>query len=421
MFKYSFCLLISLAVLMSLPAQTLQLQECRALARKFYPLTQQYALIEQSGRFSIDNAAKAWLPQLSFSGQASYQSEVVEFPKIGPTAAFPTLSKDQYKVSGELTQLIYDGAGTRNQKALLLVDQQIQTARLDQSLYALDERVDQLFFGILLQQEQLKQNDLLITDIEAGIRQTTGALENGTVFRSALDELKAAMLLSRQNRIAILANRDAYLKMLGAFIQKDLDSNTMLSLPAPVTITDSIHRPEQKLFSLTRQRSLVQEKSLQARSLPTVSAYFNAAYGRPTFNFISNDFGTFWIGGIRFAWNIGKQYTNKKEKQILGLSRQQTDAEEAAFLFNSALQLEQDKGAIRQYREQMANDQEIISLRTAVKQAAAAQLENGVITAHDYLLHVNEDNQARLNLSIHQVYLLKSIYQSQYHSGSQTN
>ncbi len=417
--KIFFTGLLVLVLCTGLRSQSLRLDTCQALALRNYPLVKQYGLIEASGRYSIENAGKNWLPQVNLTGQASYQNEVVSFPETGMPNAFPVLAKDQYKLGAEISQLLFDGGSTHQEKALREKEKELRQAELSQQLYPLQERINQLFFGILLLRDQLEQNRLLQNDIEAGIRQASAAVENGTTFRSAVDELRAALLNARQHRISLSANRDAYLQVLGAFLQRNLDSNTLLERPAEIAPGTTIRRPELRRFELQEQQLALQQKNLHSRNLPSVSAFFNAYYGRPTFNIVSNDFGDFWIGGIRFSWNLGKQYTYKRDRDILSLQQQQTALQKESFLFNTRLDLLQDNRQVQQFREQVQNDREIIVLRESVKKAAAAQLENGVITSHDYLVQVIEDNQARINLSLHEIYLLKAIYQTAYHTGYQ--
>jgi hypothetical protein len=61
----------------------------------------------------------------------------------------------------------------------------------------------------------------------------------------------------------------------------------------------------------------------------------------------------------------------------------------------------------------MQTDLQIIALKNQVKESAKAQLDNGVITASDYLREVHAEDQARQNLTLHQLQLLNATLQYQ--------
>jgi outer membrane protein TolC len=413
MMKY----LVLAMLLGSLPAlaqTSLTLEDCYQRAQKNYPLIKQRELISKAGSYNVANAAKGYLPQLTFSGQATYQSQVVEIPFPGASQ----LSKDQYKVQAEVSQILFDGGNIHYQKELSKANTAIQQQQLEVSLYNVRDRVSQLFFGILLIDEQLQQNQLRKEDISSGAHKTEGAVNNGTVLRSSLDELKAEILNTDQSRIQLNTSRNAYLQMLSLFINQSLDDQTSLVKPAPVALSPEIHRPELLLYDYQQTSYNIQEKQLKVSYLPKVNAFVQGAYGRPTLNFVSNDFGFFGLGGIRFSWALGSLYTNKNSKQLLHISRQNIDVQKETFLFNTKLTMTSQQMEAAQYNDLIRKDQEIIGLRTSVKKAAMAQLENGVITSHDYISQVNAENQARLALVLHEIQLLQIQYNHKNTSGN---
>jgi outer membrane protein TolC len=396
-------------------AQThLTLEDCYQLAQKNYPLIKQRELISRSGNYTVANAAKGYLPQLNFSGQATYQSQVVEIPV--PDA--PQLSKDQYKIQAELSQTLYDGGSIHYQKELSKANTAIQQQQLDVNLYNIRDQVSQLFFGILLIDGQLRQNELRKEDIGSGMHKTEGAVKNGSALRSSLDELKAELLNTEQTRVQLRASRQAYLQMLALFINQPLDDHTRLTQPAAATMPAEIRRPEILLYEYKQRSYDVQEKQLKVNYLPKVSAFVQGSYGRPTLNFVSNDFGFYALGGIRFSWGLGSLYTNKNSRQILRINKQDMDVQKETFLFNTRLTMTRQQIEAAQYSDLIQQDQEIIALRSAVKKAAVAQLENGVITSHDYITQVNAENQARQNLILHEIQLLQVQYNNKNTSGN---
>ena len=399
-------------------ATQLTLEECYVLARQNYPLIRERELILHTREYSVENASKGYLPQLSFSGQATYQTQTISFPFSIPGVKLPEFSKDQYRIQAELDQTIYDGGAIGQQKDLRRAEEGIQKANLEVNLYALKDRINQLFFGILLIDAQLEQNKLQRADLQSGADKTQASVNNGAAFRSSLDELKAEIFSTDQGRTELLASLNAYERMLSLFIGRQLDTNTSLVSPPPIPTAPEITRPELALFDFQKKTFDIQERQLRTNYMPKVNAFAQGAYGRPTLNFISNDFGFWALGGIRLSWSLAGLYTSKNDRRLLDIHRQDLDIQKETFLFNTRLSLDQQQSEVNKYQALIDQDQEIIGLRLSVKQAAGAQLENGVITSHDYINQVNAESQARQSLILHQVQLLQSEYNSKTVSGN---
>jgi outer membrane protein TolC len=414
--KASAALLLSLAGLCALAQEApLTLDSCYALAKRNYPLIRQHELIQRTRDYSVANAAKGWLPQFALSGQATYQTETISFPFKVPGTTLPVFSKDQYRIQAELDQTIYDAGAIKYQKQSREAEAGIEEQNLEVNLYALKERVNQLFFGILTIDEQLKQIDLQKADLQNGVDKTQASVSNGTAFRSSLDELKAEVLNTDQGRTELLATRKAFANMLSLFIGRPLEEDGGLEKPATPTATATalsgeIKRPELALFDFQKTAYDVQERQLRLGYMPKVSAFVQGAYGRPTLNFISNDFGFWAIGGVRFSWSMSGLYTHKNDTRLLDLSRNNLDLQKETFLFNTRLTLSQQDEVINKYRALLDQDQAIIDLRASVKTAALAQLNNGVSTSHDYITRVNAESQARQSLILHKIELLQAQY-----------
>ena len=285
-------------------------------------------------------------------------------------------------------------------------------------LYALKDRVNQLFFGILLIDEQLKQNALQTKDFKNEAEKTQASLTNGTSLRSNLDELNAEILVTDQSRTELLASRTGYLQMLSIFVNQPLDENTAFVKPPSIIVSAAIKRPELDLFLYQEKAIDIQELQLKSNYLPKVGAFVQGAYSRPTLNFISNDFGFWALGGIRFSWSLSALYTLKNDRRLLSVNRKTIDLQKQTFLFNTNLTLTQQNAEENKYTALLEKDQKIIGLRTSVKIAAAAQLENGVITSHDYITEVNAESQAKQGLILHEIQFLQSQYNSKNTSGN---
>lgn len=417
-------LFISPLLHISAVSQPLSLDACYQMARSNYPLIKKMDLVGKSSTFSLENISKAFLPQLNVTGQATYQSQTVSFSEalgginLPGGISLPNISKDQYKVQADVSQLIYDGGNVKNQRAFIMAGQTVQQQQIEVALYAVNERINQIYFSILLMEEQLKQNAIRKSDLQGAADKTEAALKFGTAFRSNLDQLNAEIVNVDMVAIELTANRTAYLKMLELFIGKPLQEDTVLEKPQSYTPSADIQRPELKLYDFQKLLVDAEEKKLKTDYMPKLSAFAQGAYGRPSLNFISNKFSAWYLVGARLNWNLGSLYTLKNNRHNLDISRSQVEADRETFLLNTNLSLRQQDGDIDKYNQLIARDARMIELRTSVKKSAMAQLENGVITTHDYIAHVNSENQARQTLVLHQIQLLQAQYKARYLTGN---
>ena len=389
---------------------SLSIEESYSLARQHYPLLKQLELIAKTEAWSLGNAAKGYLPQLNISGQATYQSEVTTIPVHIPGMNLPQMSKDQYKLYGEATQLLFDGGMIRQQQESLKSSSGIESQKVEVELYKLKERINQVFFGILILKEQIQQNELLKKDIQLGINKTAAAIQNGVALKSNLDILQAELLKVKQRSTELKFTLKGYADMLGLFIGRDLDERTNYIKPKPAVKALTILRPELQLYDLQRRNMDVQEKIIRAKNLPRFNLFFQGGLGRPALNMLNNDVEPFVIGGIRLSWSLAGLYTRKGEKAVLELNRKNIDLQKETFLLNTGFTLKQQDAELGKLEELLSADDEIIELRTRTKRTFYAQLTNGVINSNDYLREVNAEDQARQNKILHEVQLLLAQY-----------
>ncbi|MBZ4187823.1 TolC family protein [Niabella beijingensis] len=397
----------------------LTLPECYHLAEQNYPLIKRYELIRKATGYTIDNLQKGYLPQLSVYAQASYQSAVTELPVRLPGMSVPSLSKDQYKAYAQVDQVLYDGGAIRLQKELAQSSAAATEQQVAADLYQVRARINQLFFGILLTDARLKQNELLLSDLQLGLKKMQAAIKNGTAFRSNADLISADILTAGQHTTELLAARNAFADMLGQFIGKPVDEATVLQKPPPAITDSSIKRPELKVFDAQQKNLEIQNRLLTNSTRPRVGLFLQGGLGRPALNMLSNEFQGYYLGGIRLSWSPSSFYTLKKKRAAIDISRQEITVQEEAFRFNTGLSVKQQTREMGKYRQLLASDQEIIRLRRQVKTAAMAQLENGVITSTDFLKQVHDEDRARQNQLQHELELLLSQYDLQTITGNQ--
>ncbi|WP_268033198.1 TolC family protein [Algoriphagus sp. PAP.12] len=412
-------LLLLFAVVPTLSqTQHLSLEECQTLARENYPKIQQLDLIQQSRDFSLENAGKGNLPQININGQATYQSDVTQIPVEMPGTDIEVLSKDQYKVFGEISQPLTDMAIIKSQKKAIEIQSETKNNQLEVELYQLKDRINQLYFGILLLEQQKEQVNLLKKDIETGIKQVSAAIENGVALPSELDYFKAEMLNADQKSIELESQRSGMIQMLELFINQSISKDTYFEVPAILNLSDQITRPELALFKNQKESILIQKDLISNKNTPRLNLFLQGGYGRPALNMLNNDFDFYYLGGLRVNWSISRYYTSNKEKSLLDIQTSTVELQQETFLLNTKATLTRQKEEINKYDLLMASDQQIIDLREKVKSSALSQLEYGTLTGNDFMTYVNAVDQARQNLVLHKMQYLFAQHTYQYTSGN---
>jgi outer membrane protein TolC len=393
----------------------LSLQDCYNRAIENYPLIKQRYLIERTRTLSIENASRAALPNVMLGGQATYQSEVTQIP--GDMPGVKPLSRDQYRVFGEISQTLYHGGLVNQHKATEEINANIEQQKLDVDLYQIKNRINDLYFGILLLQEQASQSELVRQDLNAALKKTEAAIVNGTALKSAGDVLRAEVLLVDQRVIEMQSAERAYRDILALFINQTIDDETQLTKPVFTRTIGSIDRPELKLFEAQKKSAEANYSLFQARKKPRVELYIQGGYGRPGLNMLENSFTLYGLGGLRFSWLLSGYYTTRNEKEIFTLRQQSIDIQKEAFLFNTDLSIRQHESEIAKYRRLMDVDDQIISLRKNIRETAAVQLEQGVITSTDFIREVNAEDQAKKNRLLHEIQWLTAEARYQFSFG----
>ena len=411
---YSFLIIF---IQFNLNAQSLTVETCQTKAIANYPLVKQYGLIEQTSQFNISNANKGYLPQLSLSAKATYQSAVTQIPavlgqKLGVT--LPSLAKDQYQAVLEASQVIWDGGVISSQKNATNAGTEVERKKLEVDLYALKDRVNQLFFGILLLDEQLKQNDILENDLATNYNRLEAYKQNGIANQADIDAVHVEQLNVSQRDEDLQSTRKTYCMMLSALTGITISDQTELIRPVvDLSIKkDTLnHRPEISLFDAQNKMYESQKSILKAGNLPKLGAFIQGGYGQPGLNMFTIGFSPFYIGGLRLSWNISGLYSQKNNISKLESSMKTVDVQKETFLFNNSLITKQQQNDIVKLQTTLLNDDEIIRLRVNIKKAATAKMENGTSSVSDLIREINAENQARQLKSLHEIQLLMTVYQ----------
>ena len=387
----------------------LSLEEVYRMSEQNYPSIKQKGLILRTRDISIENLNTGFWPQVSFNGQGSYQSDVTSVKIPIPGVDIPVQPKKQYKGTADINQLIFDGGIISDQRKLQELNASVAESTVDVELYQLKNRINQIYFSILYQDELLRQTGLLINDVQIGINKVKPQVDNGTVLRSNLQVLQVQLLQTQQRAIEIKNTRKGLLDALSLFIQQPLNESARLIQPAiSISIDTVLNRPEIKLYENQSKLADVQRALVNDKNIPKISAFFQGGYGRPGLNLLSPKFAWFYITGVRLNWSFSGLYTSKKEKELASINQQTIELQKETFVLNTEAQLKQQKAEIDKYAELVRSDKEILELRDSITESAKAQLDNAVITGNDYLREINAADQARQALVIHQLQLLQA-------------
>ena len=403
---------------MPLSAQTLE--EVQSAAEQNYPLIRQYDLIAKTTDLTVANIGKGWLPQISASAQASYQSDVMAWPgqmedmmrQMG--IGVKGLKKDQYRVGIDVEQVVFDGGVMSSQKEIARRQGEIQATQNDVDLYQVRKRVNEMFFGLLLTERQMELNRDLQELLSANERKLASMLKRGTAAESDYLSVKAERLAVVQQMTGLEARKQALSRMLSVFCGMEITKVVKPGKIAVPTAQTASQRPELKAIDAQLRLADAQEKALDAALKPKLGLFAQGFYGYPGLNMFEDMTSHKWslngIVGARFSWNIGALYTRKNDKEKIRFRREQIETSRDVFLFNNNLEVIQQNENIDRYGKLLADDEEIVSLRASVRKAAESKLSHGIIDVNDLIKEINAENAARQQCSIHEIEMLKEIY-----------
>ncbi len=410
-------LLLSAVAFTGVSGQTLE--ECQQAAERNYPLIQQMDLIRQTTELNVQNIEKGWLPQVSASAQATLQSDVTAFPEQIQTVYqqmgidMKGLRKDQYRVGIDVQQTIYDGGAIRNQKEVARERGNVELAQNEVNMYNVRHRVNEMYFSLLLLDDQIRLNRDLQELLEANEKKLSTMLKGGTAAESDFLNVKAERMNVVQQLTNLETQRQAVARMLSVFCGIEVKEPSKPSATA-VQQTGN-QRPELRLVDAQLRLVEAQEKALNSALLPRLGVFAQGFYGYPGLNMFEDMMHRQWslngIVGARLQWNIGALYTRKNDKAKLNLLRQSAENSREVFLFNNNLEQIQQSESISRYQKLMEADEEIIRLRSQVRKAAESKLRHGIIDVNDLLREINAENAARVQQSIHEIEMLKEIFE----------
>ncbi len=416
-------IMISLAlIILSSGSWAQTLEECQQAAEKNYPLIKQYGLIAKTTQLTVKNIQRGWLPQVTASAQATYQSAVTAWPESMQSMYqqmglnMKGLRKDQYKIGVDLQQTIYDGGAISSQRNIAQQEGKVQEAQTETNLYQVRRRVNEMYFSLLLLNEQIQLNEDVKTLLLSSEKKLSAMVKGGTAATSDLDNVRAERLSVEQQNENLKQQKQMLQRMLSVFCGLEVNNTQK---PAPVQIASSVNnRPEMRLYNSQLELAEAKEKALDTQLRPKLGLFAQGFYGYPGLNMFEDMMNRKWslngIVGIKLSWNVSALYTRKNDKAKLNAQREMIENAREVFLFNNKLEEIQQNENINRYQTMMKSDDEIIVLRTNVRKAAESKLTHGIIDVISLLREINNENAAKTQQSIHEIDMLKEMYNLKY-------
>ena len=398
----------------------LSIEACYEKARANYPLIKQYGLIEKTKEYNLSNAAKGYLPQVTFSAQATYQSDVTEIPidldAIGLTGVkIPSVSQDQYKMELALSQTLWDGGAIRSERKALHTQAEVDQRDMDVNMYTINERVNQLYFGVLLADAQLEQNKVLQAELRRSCEQVSSYIKNGIAQQSDLDAIRVDLLKAKQTEAQFEHTKRAYREMLSRLIGEEIGEETRLVKPEAVRpLTKENNRPELELYQAQIRNLWAQDSRITAGMMPKLGLFVTGGYGKPGLDMFEDNFKAYYLAGVRLSWNLGSLYTRKNDRRKIQTGIRSIETQRETFLFNTSLDVAQRNATIDKYIDQLKYDDEIIALRGSVKRASEAKMANGTLSGTDLTRDIHAEQSAIQDKILHEIELLMAIYNLRY-------
>lgn len=400
------------------------IEQCVRLAEDNYPLIKKYELLSMTKEIDLSDINKGWLPGIGFYGQVTGQNVVPSFPNtltdvLGQMGQeVKGMGKIQYKIGVDISQNIWDGGLSKVRRDMTRSQEDTRKAALDVELYNVRERVENLYFAILLTEEQIAQNLITYNLLTGNYQKIEAMVRNGTAMQSDADMIEARMLTLNQAITSARSALKGYREVLGIFTGEKLDEQPLERPAAAEPAINESDRPELRLFESRLRLNSVSDRLADVSLRPKIGFFAQAFYGYPGFDYfksmMNRNLSFNILAGIKVAWNIDGFYTRKNSSRRTGLDREEINNEREVFLFNSGMQTASQRVAIEGLRDVMKDDSRIIELRTNVRRAAESQLENGIIDVTALLSKITDENLARIMAQFHEIQFLQEIYKLKY-------
>ncbi|MBQ7279320.1 MAG: TolC family protein [Bacteroidales bacterium] len=398
------------------------LDDCLRKAREHYPEVASYGLAERSGEYSMANAARGWQPRVVLSAQATWQTAVASFPEYLTQMLalqgidMPGIAQDQYRLALDVSQMVWDGGVSRATQEVARRQTEVERGTTDVSLYAIEERVEELYFGLLMLDEQ---HEVLLSHhalVEEMLQRLRSRQQNGTVLQSDIDYMEVDRIAIEQQMEQNRALSVSYRSMLELFVGESLDGQT-LTMPTAKLMLPGSERPEMRLFDMRLSAVDAQQMLIGRRTMPVVSAFAQGFYGNPGLDMFKSMTSRNWtwnaVVGIRMQWDISSLFNYRSDCRQLDLQRERIGLQRDVFLFNNSLLVQQRQGEVSRLQKTVAADERITVLRERIRRSAQSQHENGVIDTPTLMKSIADETDARRTYAMHAIELQKALFDLQ--------
>ena len=415
-------ILTFIIIILAVSAHAQTLEECQQAAEKNYLVIKRYDLIGRTTELTVSNLQKEWLPRITASAQATYQNAVAAWPESIKSVYqrmgldMKGLKKDQYKVGIDVQQMLYDGGVISSQKRIARQEGKLQEVQNDVNQYQLRQRVNEMYFSLLLLNEQIRLNDDVKALLLSSEKKLAAMVKGGTAATSDYENVMAERLGAEQQNSSLKAQQQMLQRLLSVFCGPEVNH---LQKPKPVEVsTTTNNRPELSMFDSQIKLVEAKEKALNARLMPKLGLFAQGYYGYPGYNIFEDMMDRKWtlngIVGIKMSWDLSAFYTHKNDRERLNMERKMAENAREVFLFNSRLDEIQHTEDVDRYQKMVQADEEIITLRTNVRKAAESKLAHGIIDVNSLLREINNENAAKAQQAIHEIDMLKEMYNLKY-------
>lgn len=394
-------LALALLVCVQAYSQT-TLDQCVRMAYENYPQIKEKGLIDACQGYDLKNASLAWVPRLNISAKATWQSDVVEMPFDMPGFEFD-IPHDQYGVTADLTQQIWDGGATAAKGRQIKAGAEVKRRQLDVNMYSIRSKVQSIYLGIILLDKQIELNNVLVSNLSRNQKEVQTLVDGGMAGPSDLDQIRVNILTCEQQQAALETDRKAYLRMLGLLTGQDMTGLTLVEPEPESNPAMEIKRPELALYDAQAVQLQAQKDQLNTSLWPRLNLNLQAGYGRPGLNMLSGSFDPYFVAGVKLQWDFGALYTLRNDRRKSDSDLRRLELTRESFMLNTSMEAVQKRSRVEKDEDVLRRDEEIISLRGSIRETGERQYKEGVIAVNDYLSLLDEEFKARLSYNVHKM------------------
>lgn len=390
----------------------LTLRECYNMAMSANALAGEKEAYSSISKIKDENLKKGWLPSLDANASLSYNSDVVDFSSAfstlpGISSVLKPMPQDQYKLTLDINQVIYDGGAIKSARAMEQADLNVNKKQTETDLYKLRGQINTCFFNLMLLSRQKDLLNSYLNIIEKRISSMQSSLNNGVILKSDIDVLTSEKLRLGQQLTENSLREASLLKILSDLTGSEIDNSTEFILPDQVfEPVAELLRPELQLFDLKKEQLTAGLQLVQSKRMPKAFGFATLGYGNPPgMDFFNDSFDTYYIVGAGIKWNIFDWNKVKNEKQVIALQQGIIENRKTDLADNLNRLLESKNSEIESMKELIRTDSALIDLRKRITLSAESKYQNGTITATEYLNELNTEKQAVINYEIHKINL----------------